>query len=113
MAAGAAPPPQSNQNVRPQNPSPQFSNYNPSSQQAPGYGSTSPAYGSGMAAAKAPQEIMRLTVKMRAGAGMAIDWGFRTAGGDGLPLRITTVRPESMAEDVGLQVSRNFLGLVT
>ena len=52
-----------------------------------------------------PQEIMRLTVKMRAGQDMAVDWGFRTAGSDGLPLRITSVRPESMAEDVGLQVS--------
>ncbi|XP_055352147.1 uncharacterized protein LOC129598326 [Paramacrobiotus metropolitanus] len=56
-----------------------------------------------MSMARPPQEIMRLTVKMRAGQGMAIDWGFRTAGGDGGPLRIISVRPESMAEDVGLQ----------
>ena len=58
----------------------------------------------GRPAAPKQQEIMRLTVKMRAGQDMTIDWGFRTAGGDGGPLRITSVRPESMAEDVGLQV---------
>lgn len=74
------------------------------------------SYNSGnmMAGRPAPkqQEIMRLTVKMRAGQDMAIDWGFRTAGGDGGPLRITSVRPESMAEDVGLQVRHSLHFLI-
>lgn len=83
--------------------------YSSSSQPSNAYNTNSPSNNintmAGRPAAPKQQEIMRLTVKMRAGQDMTIDWGFRTAGGDGGPLRITSVRPESMAEDVGLQAN--------